>query len=55
MKKKYRKPSFTVEELHYRCQILAGSGDPVRNVPWWDGEGGARRFKGGWDDDWEEE
>ena len=54
MKKKYIKPSFTVEELHYRCQLLAGS-DPVRNVPWWNGEGGARRFKGGWDDDWEEE
>ena len=21
------------------CQLLAGSGDPQRNVPWWDGEG----------------
>ena len=28
-----------VIELQHKCQILAGSGDPVRNVPWWDGEG----------------
>ena len=55
MKKKYMKPSFRVVELQHKCQLLAGSGDPVRNVPWWDGEGGARRFNGGWDDDWEEE
>jgi hypothetical protein len=58
MKKKYMKPSFRVVELQHKCQILAGSGDPVRNVPWWDGEGGARRHKGEWDDDeedWEDE
>jgi hypothetical protein len=40
MKKKYEKPSMKVYKLQGRAQILAGSGDPVRNVPWWDGEGG---------------
>ena len=40
MKKKiYEKPTMTVVELQHKCQILAGSGDPTRNVPWWDGEG----------------
>ena len=55
MKKKYMKPSFRVVELQHNCQILAGSDDPERNVPWWDGEAGARKFNGAWDDDWEEE
>ena len=56
MKKKYMKPSIRLEELYYQCQILAGSGDPERNVPWWDGEAGARESDGVWDDedDWEE-
>ena len=39
MKKKYMKPSFRVVELQHKCQLLAGSDDPIRNVPWWDGEG----------------
>ena len=39
MKKKYMKPSFRVVELQHKCQLLAVSGDPTRNVPWWDGEG----------------
>ena len=39
MKKKYMKPSFRVVELQHKCQLLAGSGDPIRDVPWWDGEG----------------
>ena len=37
MKKKYMKPSFRVEELQHKCQLLAGS-DPY-GVPYWDGEG----------------
>ena len=41
MKKKYMKPSFRVVELQHKCQLLAGSGDPIPppGVPWWDGEG----------------
>lgn len=54
-KKAYEKPSFRVVELQHNCQILAGSGDPIRNVPWWDGEAGARKHDSVWDDDWEEE
>ena len=38
-KKAYEKPSMSVIELQHKCQLLAGSGDPTRNVPWWDGEG----------------
>ena len=58
MKKKiYEKPTMTVIELQHKCQLLAGSGDPTRNVPWWDGEGNAPEFNwvdkadqfGGWD------
>jgi hypothetical protein len=49
--KKYMKPSFRVVELQHKCQILAGSGDPKRDVPWWDGEGDARRHNGVWDDE----
>ena len=57
MKKKYMKPSFRVVELQHKCQLLAGSGDPIRNVPWWDGEAGARKHNSVWDDedDWDEE
>ena len=34
MKKKiYEKPTMTVVELQHKCQLLAGSGDPTRNVP----------------------
>ena len=51
MKKKYMKPSFRVVELQHKCQLLAGSGDPTRNVPWWDGEGDARRYDGFNDDE----
>ena len=47
----------TVIELQHKCQLLAGSGDPTKNVPWWDGEGNAPEFNwvdkayqfGGWD------
>ena len=39
MKKKYEKPSMTVYELYNKGCLLFGSGDPVRNVPWWSGEG----------------
>jgi len=39
MKKKYMKPSFIVVELQHKYQLLAGSGEPTREVPWWDGEG----------------
>ena len=28
-----------VIELQHKCPLLVGSGDPTRNVPWWDGEG----------------
>ncbi len=38
-KRAYEKPSIRVIELQHKCQLLAGSGDPVQNVPWWDGEG----------------
>ena len=31
-KRAYEKPTC-------KASILVGSGDPVRNVPWWDGEG----------------
>ena len=41
MKKKYEKPSVRVIELQHKCQLLAGSGDPTTNVPWWEGEGDA--------------
>ena len=45
MKKKYMKLSLRVVKLQHKCQLLAGSGDagsgdPTRNVPWWEGEGG---------------
>ena len=43
MKKKYENPSMRMVELQHQSQLLAGSGDPNRNVPWWDGEGGSRR------------
>ena len=39
MKKKYEMPSVRVIELQHKCQLLAVSGDPTRDVPWWDGEG----------------
>jgi len=39
MKRKYMKPSMKVYELHSKACLLVGSGDPKRNVPWWDGEG----------------
>ncbi len=40
MKKKiYEKPTCSVVMLQHQTQLLAGSGDPTRNVPWWDGEG----------------
>ncbi|MBQ2015940.1 MAG: hypothetical protein II207_02945 [Clostridia bacterium] len=55
MKKKYMKPSIRLEELYYQCQILAGSGDPIRDVPWWDGEAGARQHKDMWEDDEEDD
>ena len=56
MKKKYMKPSFRVVELQHKCQLLAGSDDPIRNVPRWDGEGGSRQYNGDWEEeDWEEE
>ena len=57
MKKKYMKPSFRVVELRHKCQILANSGEPKRDVPWWEGEAGTRRHKSVWDDEdeWEEE
>ena len=55
-KRAYEKPSFRVVELQHKCQLLAGSGDPKRNVPWWDGEGGSRQYNGDWEEeDWEEE
>ena len=59
MKKKYMKPSFRVVELQHKCQLLADSGDPTRNVPWWDGEGNAPKYNGGKgqndDEDYEED
>lgn len=57
MKKKYEKPLFRVVELQHDTLLLTRSGDPKRNVPWWDGEGDARRHRGDWDDsdDWDEE
>ncbi len=59
MKKKYMKPSVRVVELQHKCQLLAGSGDPTRNVPWWDGEGDAPTYHGGKDqndyEDYEED
>ena len=48
-KKAYEKPSFRVVELQHKCQILSDSEDPKRNVPWWDGEAGARKHNGVWD------
>lgn len=56
-KKAYEKPSFRVVKLQHKCQILAGSEDPKRNVPWWDGEAGARKHNSVWDgeDEWEDE
>ena len=54
MKKKYEKPSVRVIELQHKCQILAGSDDPVRDVPLWDGEGGSRQHNGVWGDGEEE-
>ena len=56
-KKAYEKPSFRVVELQHKCQILSDSEDPKRNVPWWDGEAGARKNNSVWDgeDEWEDE
>ena len=40
MKKKiYEQPSMMVIDMEYAYHLLAGSGDPTREVPWWDGEG----------------
>ena len=40
MKKKYMKPSFRVVELQHHTHLLQTSDpEPLRNVPWWDGEG----------------
>ena len=52
MKKKYEKPSFRVVELQHNTLLLTRSGDPTRDVPWWDGEADARGFNdaGDWDD-----
>ena len=60
MKKEYIKPSLKVVKMDHMCQILAGSGDPTRDVPWWEGEGGAPRYRGdkgqnGYEDDEEDE
>ncbi len=49
-KRAYEKPSMRVVELRHKCILLTRSGDPTRNVPWWDGEGGARRSND-WDDE----
>ena len=38
-KRAYEKPTCRVIVLQHKASILVGSGDPVRNVPWWDGEG----------------
>ena len=38
-KRAYEKPSMRVVELQHKCMLLTRSGDPTRNVPWWDGEG----------------
>ena len=52
----YEKPSITIINLEYTCQILTKSGDPAKDVPWWDGEGGSRQYNGDWEEeDWEEE
>ena len=57
MKRIYQKPEINEVLLDVTGQLLAGSGDPTRNVPWWDGEAGARQHKDMWedDDDWDEE
>ena len=55
MKKKYMKPSFRVVELQHRTCLLQASGTPPNEIPDYDDWFGSRRFKGGWDDDWEEE
>ena len=55
MKKEYMKPSLKEVKMDHKCQILAGSGDPMRNAPWWDREAGANRFNDVWDEDWEDE
>ena len=56
MKKKiYEKPTCKVIKIQQH-QILCGSPvDPLQpdGVPWWDGEGGTRRFNGF--DDWNDE
>ena len=54
-KRKYIKPSFTVEKLHYMTCLLQASGTPPNEIPDYDDWFGSRRFNGGWDDDWEEE
>ncbi len=58
MKKKYMKPSFRVVELQHRTCLLSGShydATPPNEIHDYDDWFGSRRFKGGWDDDWEEE
>jgi len=53
-KKEYMTPmvEMTVIEVEH---VLATS-DPVRNVPWWSGEGDApkRRGRNEWSDGWED-
>lgn len=45
MKKEYKKPTTKVILPKLQCRLLAGSGDPIRNVPLWSGEGGARGMR----------
>ena len=57
MKKYYMKPTMKMVEMSNDAELLAGSGDPTRNVPWWDGEGDSRSVSDdrSWNDDWNEE
>lgn len=51
MKKEYKKPTTKVILPKLQCRLLAGSGDPIRNVPLWSGEGGARGMRRTSDDE----
>ena len=54
-KKTYDRPMMKCIRLKHTARLMAASGDPVRNVPWWDGEGGAKGGNVYFEDDEEDD
>ena len=58
MKRIYQKPEMKVVLLRHKTNLLISSpydATPPNEIHDYDDWFGSRRFKGGWDDDWEEE